>query len=464
MTTSAPPLPNSSQEQPAVASGTNAAQPLHITIIYQARTITLHISDALIIADVLPDIARRLGVLDPSIVYGGFRLLTAEGDALSLSQTFAEQHVPDNSTLTLEPGVSADTDLVYDDVVEAVGASVQQVYRPWTAEHTTFTSLLMSTGMLVISIVWLALFPTSLWTGTLGLGFAAVLIALCAVIQSKSMAMQASVIGVEASAFAAVGGYHLASALAPAPSPYAMPMVGAGIGLLLAGSLMTFAAPRTRPYGVIPITIGLLVIIPAVLCSAMPGWTSTIWIITATLAALAANVLPWMCLSFARLSVQSPHSDAEIFALPEAIDYQDIKRRYIAGSTMLFIGRVSVAAILLIAVPLLSSLHTVLGSVLCLVAFLAMLLDSRQIYALRDMVITTATAGIGIICTGLVSVRAHQQFAIPLTIVMMCCAFVTIMLTHVTDKKSLFATRVADMAETLCIMALPPLAYLAITA
>lgn len=52
---------------------------------------------------------------------------------------------------------------------------------------------------------------------------------------------------------------------------------------------------------------------------------------------LAANALPWMCLSFARI-VQSPHSDAEIFALPELIDYAEVKQRYITGSTMLFIG------------------------------------------------------------------------------------------------------------------------------
>ena len=61
------------------------------------------------------------------------------------------------STLTLEPGASSDTDIIYDDVVEAVGASVQHVYRPWTSDHTTFTSLVIGLGMLVISAGWIAL-------------------------------------------------------------------------------------------------------------------------------------------------------------------------------------------------------------------------------------------------------------------------------------------------------------------
>lgn len=42
-------------------------------------------------------------------------------------------------------------------------------------------------------------------------------------------------------------------------------------------------------------------------------------------------------------------------------------------------------ATILIAMPLLNSLSTPLGAVICLVAFLAMLLDSRQIRPLREM-------------------------------------------------------------------------------
>ena len=83
---------------------------------------------------------------------------------------------------------------------------------------------------------------------------------------------------------------------------------------------------------------------------------------------------------------------------------------------MLFIGRICVAALLLIAAPLLNTLDTPLGSALCLAAFLGMLLDSRQI-----------------------------------------------LFTYVLRKHTLFATRVADAAETICIMLILPLAYLAIT-
>ena len=464
MTISAPPLPNSPRQRLSPSTDSQNAAPLRITVVYQTRNVTLQITNEPIVADILPDIARRLGVLDPAVVFGGFRLIDRDGEALSPAQTFAEQHVADQSVLTLEPGASMDTDIVYDDVVEAVGASVQQVYRPWTKDHTTFTSLLISVGMLIISAGWLALSPPSVWNGALGAGFAIVLAALTVLLQGKDMTTQASIIGLSASVFAAVGGYQLASTLLPGQqASHAMPMAGAGIGLLLTGSLLTLAVPGIRPYGFIPVAIGSLIIIPGIASAMLPAWMTDIWIVAAALVALAANALPWMCLSFARISVQSPHSDAEIFALPEPIDYQNIKRRYIAGSTMLFIGRASAAVVLLIATPLLNSLDTPLGSAICLIAFLAMLLDSRQIYTVRETAVTVGAAGIGILCTGITSVHAHPEFGIPLTILMMCCALATIMLTHVTRRQSLFAARMADTAEILCIMLLPPLAYLAIT-
>lgn len=307
------------------------------------------------------------------------------------------------------------------------------------------------------------MFPVSIWNAALGIGFSVVLIALAALLHGKTMTVQATVIGLTASVFAAVGGYQLASYLVPDQAFHTLPLVGASAGLLVSGCLMAVAAPSTRPYGFIPIIIGLLAAIPGILSTLLPSWMANIWIIATMFAALAANALPWMCLSFARISVQSPHSDAEIFALPEPIDYAEVKQRYITGSTMLFIGRVSVATMLLIAMPLLNSLSTPLGAVICLVAFLAMLLDSRQIHTLREMCVTVSAAGLGIICTGLMSVRMHPEFSIPLTMLMLCCALATIVFTHVTRRRSLFATRMADAAETLCIMMLPPLAYLAIT-
>lgn len=79
------------------------------------------------------------------------------------------------------------------------------------------------------------------------------------------------------------------------------------------------------------------------------------------------------------------------------------------------------------------------------------------------MCVTVGAAGIGIIVTGSLSVQTHQEFSIPLILLMLACAFAGILFTYVLRKHTLFATRVADAAETICIMLILPLAYLAIT-
>lgn len=436
---------------------------LTVSVAYKSRTITLTVGATPIVADLLPDIARRLGVLDPAIVYGGYRLVTASGEALSPSLTLDEQHVADGAALTLEPGALTDGDVVYDDVVEAVGASVQRVYKPWTNAHTTITSLIISAGLLLIAAACLALFPANVINAALGFGFAAVAVALAALLGGRGMTAQALVMGLISSLFTAIGGYQLSAALLPGHPFHGMPLLGAAAGLIIGGGIMIVAVPAARPYGLVPVTAGLLAVIPAGLAFMFPVNMAQIWIFTTALIALAANALPWMCLSMARISVDSPHSESEIFKLPEDIDYEDIRRRYVFGSTMLFIGRVAVAALLLAAAPLLAAQPGPLGALICLIAFLGMLLDSRQIYTLREMIVTVGAAGAGLVITALIAIRTHPALAMPLTVALLVCAMATVIVTHATSRRSLFGTRVADAAETLCIVLLPPLAYLALT-
>ena len=69
MNISPPPLPHGRQNTPS-SPPINTTDTLQITVSYKTRTIALRVNDGPIIADLLPDIARRLGILDPSIVYG----------------------------------------------------------------------------------------------------------------------------------------------------------------------------------------------------------------------------------------------------------------------------------------------------------------------------------------------------------------------------------------------------------
>lgn len=449
-----------------VFDGPEIAQqsPISITVSYKKRSVTLTVAPDVIVAELLPDIASRLGVLDPAIVYGGYRLVNDDGETLDPARTIPQQYIASRHAFALTPGALADPDVIYDDVVEAVGSNVGQVYRAWTTEHTTMTTLIICVGMLVISAICLAITPASVLSASIGAAFAIIMLALTALLDNHRLRIPAIVIGLLSGIFAALTGFQCIAATHPAAPAYGLPMLGAAIGFLMAGVIMVFAAPHTRPYGFVPIIVGAVTAIPSALGAVSPHALKPAWVITATAVALVINALPWMCLSMARISVHSPQSESEIFALPKPIDYEDIRRRYIQGSTYLFIGRISIAATLLICTPYIVSLHGPFAPLLCLLAFAAMLLDSRQIYTLREMALTVGAAGIGILLNVLLLAAAQPQTRPALAIGLLACAIVALVFTYISRKQSLFVTRVTDAIEVICILALPPLAYFIIMA
>lgn len=437
-------------------------QRLSLTIIYKTRSITIDVGPAPIIAEVLPDIARRLGALDPTIAHSGYHLVTEEGIDLSPAQTFGEQHVSNNSVLTLHPGLLDDDEIIYDDVVEAVGDSVAHTYTAWTTEQTMMSSLLISMGMLLMGAGLLAVLPSTLIHASLALGSAVILITISAVLHARSLTLQSNVIGLTAALYGAIGGYHMVATYIEQHSFYDSALLGACAGLIIFGSIQAILCARTRPYAYLPIAIGAVVAIPTLISTVFPQNMLSIWIITSAVVAIIGNFLPWAALSYARLSVQSPQSEMEIFELPEDIDIARVREQYISGSTLLYIARVASAALLLLATPLLAAQSEPFAGCMAIVIFLAMLIGSRQVYAARQMVIIIGTAALGIMLTCTIYIAHHPQQASLLTIAIIGCAVLTVIMTYVTRHQSLFASRVADAAEVMCLVLVLPLAYFAI--
>ncbi|WP_239646281.1 EsaB/YukD family protein [Bifidobacterium cuniculi] len=438
------------------------ARRLHLTIAYGSRSIDLDVGPGPIIAELLPDIARRLGALDPTIAHGGYHLVTEEGVDLDPAATFAEQAVANNSVLTLHPGVLDDDEVVYDDIVEAVGDSVARVYRPWTREQTMVTSLIVSVGMLLMGAALLAVQPAGVVNASLALGFAVVLVTLSAVLNAKELPAQATAIGLSAAVFGAIGGYQMTASFVPQPSFYGTALLGGCGALAVFGAAVALLCPATRPYSLLPVAIGAVTAVPAALGVLFPTAATAIWIAATAVVAVVGNFLPWATLSLARLSVDSPQSEAEIFELPDDIDVKDVRQRYAAGSTMLFIAHIASAALLLLSVPLLAAQPAPYAGVMAVAAFLAMLIGSRQIHAMREVAVTVGATAVGLAATCALFARSHPEQAPALTVALVVAALVTVVVTYVTRRQSLFATRVADAAETVCLVAILPLAYLAI--
>lgn len=416
------------------------------------------------LTDLMPDVAKKLGVLDPTLVYAGYHLVRADSTELLDSTSLRDQQVRDGERLTLVVNALDDRDMVYDDVVEAVGQAVERAHRPWTRKDTTLTALVISCGVLAVSAVSLAVVPASALAAAACAVTAAALLGIALVLNGRNLDDQALALAMTACLFGAVCGWKAADLLPTAqasPGP-GLPTLAAGCGCLLTGLVAMGVVSHRRLHTSAPLIVGAALAVVGLLCLAMPQWSSRVWTLALAVVGLAATALPWLSLSFSRLSVDSPMSEAEIFALPKPIDIAQVRDRYRRGSTLLSALRAAAGVTVVIGVPTVVGGPSPAGTLMVLAILTGMLLDSRRVYARSQMLVTLVTAGIGLCVAAAACARLHPQWTPFLAVAFALGALACTLTTQVTRRDSIMRTRAADTADVICTVAVPPLAYLAL--
>ncbi|MDO9497182.1 MAG: EsaB/YukD family protein, partial [Nocardioides sp.] len=77
---------------------------VRVTVTSGTRRVDLVLPGAVPVAELVPELARSVGLLDASTVYGGYRLVTAEGRRLAADSGLTLQGVEDGVTLTVTAG------------------------------------------------------------------------------------------------------------------------------------------------------------------------------------------------------------------------------------------------------------------------------------------------------------------------------------------------------------------------
>ena len=107
------------------------------------------------VAELVPELARSVGLLDASTVYGGYRLVTQEGRILANNAGLTMQGIEDGGLLTVTAGVDDKAPRVYDDVVEAMADVVENELQPWEPAAGRRTAL--GAGSILLGLGALAL-------------------------------------------------------------------------------------------------------------------------------------------------------------------------------------------------------------------------------------------------------------------------------------------------------------------
>jgi hypothetical protein len=124
----------------APAATTSVGTLVRVSVTAGDRRLDLGIPGAVPMAEVVPGLARALGLLDAATAHGGYRLVRADGTPIDSARSLLAEGVEDGAVLTLESGARREAERIYDDVVEAVADAVENQYAPWTPRDSALSA------------------------------------------------------------------------------------------------------------------------------------------------------------------------------------------------------------------------------------------------------------------------------------------------------------------------------------
>lgn len=430
---------------------------VRVSVMSEERRLDVAVAAGIPLIEVLPGFARSLGVLDATLVHGGYALRRADGSALDASLSAAGQGVRDGDVLTLVRGAHLAEPRVYDDVTEAVIDAASEHHRPWTPADNARTALAVSMAFLGLSALVLALAGPTMTLGVLVAGAGAVVLLVAAAVLGRlGQAEAGQAFGIAAAVFAAITGYLAV----PAGNLWGWPLAAAAGGSVLAGIIALALRPSAPAVPLVPISWGLVIGIPALITGLAPGAGAAAYAVTLAVAGALGNVLPWLALSSTRIKAISPQSEQEIFADPAPLDAEQVKRRAVAGGRVLTGLRVGIGAALIAMTPAVAS-ASVAGALLCTLVFLGLMFQARGVYARVGVLVVMVTGAVGLAVTGLVVAVGQPELRTALLIALLGATAVLVALTMLSPVTRLRLARLADSLELVVLVLLLPLGVIA---
>lgn len=426
---------------------------VRISVVHAERRIDLAIPGRLPLVEVLPGVARGLGVLDPTLLHGGYQLTRANGSTLDPTRGALAQDIDQGEILTLTRGDLISVAKRYDDVVEAVIDATSAHHGAWKPEDAARTATAISLTLLALSAILLAMQPAgSLVPAVLAGVGSLVLIALAATLSRLQQHEAGVAFGIAAAAFGALCGYLLT----PAEPLWGFPLAAAGAGAVVAGGLALLLTAKPVELLTLPIIFGVAIGIPASAVGIADVDPAGPYAITIAVAGMLAGALPWLTLSSTRVRVVSPMSDLEMFSPPPPVDEAKVAARIDSGHRLLIAARMAFTLAVLVGTPVVASASWV-GTILTAFAGATLMFQSRQ-SARRVSVLVLLAGGTAIIAlSGLAAILAHPAESPLLLTVLLVITGVVTGLTLLSDKVRMRLSTLGDTAEVIMLALLLPL-------
>lgn len=438
-------------------TGTALSSLVRVSVVSEDRRLDIGVPASVPLIEVIPGFARSLGVLDPSLVHGGYALQRADGSALEPSLSATAQGVRDGDVLTLVRGVLLAEPRVYDDLTEAVLDATSEQSAPWTPKDSARTALAVSLTLLTLCAVLLLSVGSEVALGAVIAGGAAVVLVIASAVLGRIGQQEAGhALGLAGAVFAGIAGYLSVDAT----SIWGWPLAAAAGAAIFTGGLCVGLHLKQPQVHFVPISWGLAVLVPASITGLAPGAQVAAYVMTAATVGALANVLPWLAFSSSRIKEIAPQNEQEIFADPTPIDAASVKARAASAARTLIALRVGMGFGLVAMAPVVAGANTH-GAVLMGLAFVGLMFQSRQTYARAGVLVVMAIGALGLAVTALVFGFAQPERQPVLLGVLLTVAAIVVTLTLLSPRARIRLARAADAVEIFVLAALLPLGVFA---
>jgi type VII secretion integral membrane protein EccD len=433
-------------EPPAEASGR-----VRVTVVSGTRRADLALPGCLHVAELVPELARTLGLLDAGTVQGGYRLATLDGRSLATDAGLAGQGVEDGAVIVVSADVDDASPRRYDDVAEAMADVIERGHGRWdgpagrrVAHGVALLLLLLGAGALLsrpgsggaaIEAVGTALGLTSavVWLSRVG-GDSAVAVATAWT----------------GCAYAAVAGLML-----PADaSRLGTPVAAAGAGVLVAGLGALLGLRERRTSMLPPVLVGAVVLTTGVVARASPADPAVVLAALVALVVVASSGVPRVA-----LGASGTHADTPVHDVT-GIDLARLRTDARLAHELVVAVSASIGLLLVLVAPVAVSLGPA-GALVAVLSCGIVLLRSRHHVSLDEVLAGLVSGVLGLLSVAL-SVLWLQPGWLPVATVVLLTAGSALLATGpVSEGTAARIGRVADLLESTAVAALLPALVLA---
>jgi type VII secretion integral membrane protein EccD len=435
-----------------------AAGLVRVTVASGSRRVDLVLPGAVPVAELVPELARSVGLLDPTTVYGGYRLVTADGRRLEPDSGLVIQGVEDGGVLTVAAGVDDPAPRVYDDVVEAMTDVVEHDLAPWEPASGRRTALGAAGLLMALGAVALLIQRGSLLAGVAAAVVAVALVTGAIVLSRAQHEPEAAVaVAWTAALYAAVAGLMLVD---EAPF-FGLPVAAAGGAAAAVGLVCLVGLGEGRSLVIPPVVVGAVFLATGLVMRAAEFDPAVVLTTTLALVVLAGSVLPWLALGATSTSVDQLYTAADITAEPRPVDPARVGADARLAHEILVAVSATVGLLLVVVAPLAVSLGLA-GTLLAVVCCLVVMLRTRQYRTGTEVLVGLVSGILGLASTAVSLLWLHPDWRPAAAVVLAAAGGVLLALTMVPSTPSVRRGRLGDVAESVGLLAMLPLLVVAV--